>query len=544
MSAPALRTTSLNELGPSFYRQLLRIYIGAATFFTIFGALFFIFGLDFTHEQMLVVFAFVAPASSLPQVLADLWCLRRHAGPVVEFFSAPVSASRALAPAALLRLMDLPQLTAARILFVHAPVMAIALSLNSLIANRYWDLGLASWQFWMVYLVVAMFGSAHAIYEYLAVKRVCRDTLPHVLEHVEESERDAIATARRLSLRTQLLFVFAFSAVVPLVALGATALLKLNKLLELKGVCGSSAIEIPMAGWVALLVIGGSAGALFLSTMLARDLVSSAGELVGAMHKVERGDVLAQLVVSSTDEFADAYRGFNRMTKGLVERERLRDAFGRYVAPEVAEQVMKNGVSMGGTLVRATVVFIDIRGFTTISEEMEPALVVSLLNRYFAAVGPPIREHGGFINKFGGDSLLAVFGAPVPFDDHELRAVQAVIGIREALATFNAREVEQGRKPLRIGTGIHVGEMIAGSVGSPDRMEYTVIGDVVNVASRLQSLTKDLGVDVLFSRDIYEKVKDAVSARALPPVSIRGKAEPLEVYALDEPRASQTTGAS
>lgn len=523
------------EMGRSFYRQILRIYLLAALFFTFFGALFFIFGLDFTPHQMLVVFAFVAPASSLPQLVADIWTIHRHIRPVREFFGvANMPDPRPSATAALSRLMDLPRLTATRILFVHAPVMAMALTVNSLIANRYWALGLARWQFVVVYLVVVMFGSGHAIYEYFAVKRVCREILPQVLQHVEEAERDAITTARRLDLRTQLLFVFAFSAVVPLAALGATALLKLNKLLEWIHVDGAAFIENRLAGWVALLVVGGSAGALFLSTMLARDLVASAVELVDAMRKVERGDVLAQLVVSSSDEFADAYRGFNRMTKGLVERERLRDAFGRYVAPEVAEQVMKHGVSMGGTQVRATVIFIDIRGFTTISEEMEPAVVVSLLNRYFAAVGPPIRERGGFINKFGGDSLLAVFGAPVPLEDHELRAVLAALDVRAALEVFNEREVAEGRKPLRIGTGIHVGEIIAGSVGSPDRMEYTVIGDVVNVASRLQSLTKDLGVDVLFSRDIYEKVQGTVSARALPPVSIRGKAEPLEVYALDE----------
>jgi len=535
VSVSALASAGPDEIGRWFYRQILKIYILAALFFTFFGALFFIFGLDFTPEQMFVVLAFVAPASSIPQIVADIWTIHRHVRPVREFFDAvSPSTGRPSAAVALSRLVDLPRLTAARILFVHVPIMAIALTVNSLIANRYWELGLARWQFWMIYLVVAMFGSGHAIYEYYAVKRVCRDTLPHALQYATESERDAITTARRLRLRTQLLVVFAFSAVVPLVALGATALLKLNKLLEVMGVCGSASIEIPMAGWVALLVVGGSAGALFLSTMLARDLVASAGELVDAMRKVERGDVLAQLVVSSADEFADAYRGFNRMTKGLVERERLRDAFGRYVAPEVAEQVMKHGVSMGGTQVRATVIFVDIRGFTTISEEMEPAVVVSLLNRYFAAVGPPIRERGGFINKFGGDSLLAVFGAPVPLEDHELRAVLAALDIRAALAAFNEREVAEGRKPLRIGTGIHVGEIIAGSVGSPDRMEYTVIGDVVNVASRLQSLTKDLGVDVLFSRDIYEKVQGTVSARALPPVSVRGKAEPLEVYALDE----------
>lgn len=522
------------DAGRAFYRQIIRTYIIASLLFTVLGALFFIWGLDFTPKQQLLVLGIIAPLSAIPQLLADLWLIERHVRPVRTFFQAlPAPEAIALAPPAFSQLMDLPRLTAVRTLFVHAPVIAIALTACSLVANRYWGLDLARWQFVIVYLVVVMFASAHAIYEYLAVKRACRDILPHVLQYVDEAERDAITTARRLGLQTQLLFVFAFSACVPLVALGATALIKLNRLLEQSNVRGAGCIETPMTEWVVLLVIGGSAGAIFLSTMLARDLVSSAGELVGAMREVEHGDVGVKLVVSSTDEFADAYRGFNRMTKGLVERERLRDAFGKYVAPELAEQVMKNGVSMGGTLVRATVIFIDIRGFTTLSEEMEPALVVSLLNRYFEAVGPPIREHGGFINKFGGDSLLAVFGTPVPTQDHEVCAVRAALGVRDALAAFNAREEAAGRRPLRIGTGIHAGEMIAGSVGSPDRMEYTVIGDVVNVAARLQALTKDLGVDVLMSRDVFDKACNVVAARALPPVPIRGKAEPLEVFALD-----------
>lgn len=521
-------------MGRGLHRQLLLIYVFAAAVATVLGALFFLSGLDFSPEQRKLVVGFVAPLSSLPQILADVWLINRHVRPIREFFRAlPGIEARALANRALGRVMDLPRLTAGRVLFVHAPIMAVTLTVTSLFANHYFGLGLARWQFLVVYLVVAMFGSGHAIYEYLAVKRAVRGVLPHILAHVDESERDAIATNRRLGMRAQLLFVFVFVACVPLVGLGATALLKLGRLLEQAGVPETARIETPLAAWVLLLVVGGSAGALFLSTMLARDIVASAGELVDAMRHVERGDVGARLVVSSTDEFADAYRGFNRMTKGLVERERLRDAFGRYVAPELAEQVMKHGVSMGGTLVRATVIFIDIRGFTSISEKMKPELVVSLLNRYFAAVSPPIREHGGFINKFGGDSLLAVFGAPVPTDDHEVRAVRAVIGVREALAEFNALEEAEGRMAIRIGIGVHAGEMIAGSVGSPDRMEYTVIGDVVNVAARLQALTKDLAVDVLLSRAVFEKVQEFVPVRTLLPTSVRGKADPLEVYTLD-----------
>lgn len=531
---PKMSSPAFDQIGRAFHRQVLIIYVVAAIVATVLGALFFLSGLDFSPEQRKLVLGLVAPLSSLPQFFADVWLINRHVRPIREFFQASnASDARTLAHRALSRAMDLPRLTAVRVLFVHAPIIASALTVSVLLANRYLGLGLVRWQFLVVYLVVAMFGSGHAIYEYLAVKRAVRRVLPHILAHIDESERDTIATRRRLGMRAQLIVVFAFVACVPLAALGATALLKLGRLLEQASVPHTVSIEAPLAVWVLLLVVGGSAAALFLATMLARDIVSSAGELVDAMQHVERGDLGVQLIVSSTDEFGDAYRGFNRMTKGLVERERLRDAFGRYVAPELADQVMKHGVSMGGTLVRATVVFIDIRGFTSMSEQMEPAVVVSLLNRYFAAVGPPFRDHGGFINKFGGDSLLAVFGAPVPTEDHEVCAVRAVLAVREALVGFNAREQAEGRAALRIGIGVHAGEMIAGSVGSPDRMEYTVIGDVVNVAARLQALTKDLGVDVLVSRAVYEKTNQFVPMIALAPTSVRGKSEPLEVYTFE-----------
>jgi adenylate cyclase len=277
---------------------------------------------------------------------------------------------------------------------------------------------------------------------------------------------------------------------------------------------------------------------LVMSALLAREVSSATETLVRAMKRVEGGKLDERLAVTSTDEFADMYEGFNRMTKGLLERERLRDAFGRYVAPAIAEDVMRDGVSMGGETVSASVLFADIRGFTDMSERMKPAAIVGLLNRYFAAVEPAILAEGGFINKFGGDSLLAVFGAPVPQGDHVERAVRAALGMRGALAAFNAREEAEGRVGLRIGVGVNCGEMVAGSVGTPNRMEYSVIGDVVNVAARIQALNKEWGTDILVSAEVVERIKAAgmamdVDVKAMPPATVQGKSAPLEVYALE-----------
>jgi len=522
--------------GRLLHRRLILIYLYASLAATGTGALFFLFGLDFSTYQKQLVLGLLAPLAALPQLVADILVIGRHVTPIRAFFVAlPGPAAKPLASAALARALNLPLYTAARVFFLHAPILAVSLTLACLLANRWLALGLAPWQFALVYVTIGVFASGHAIYEYLAVKTAVKAVLPHIRAHVDEAARDAVPQVLPLRMRSQLLLVFAFVACVPLAALGFTVMLKLDRLLEQVGMLEATRIEGPLEVWVLLLVVGGSSVALFLATILSRDIASSAEDLVAAMRRVERGEVSAELVVASTDEFAEAYRGFNRMTHGLVERERLRDAFGRYVAPELAEQVMKHGVSMGGSLVRATVIFADIRGFTTLSEEMSPEEVVSLLNRYFAAVSPPIRAEGGFINKFGGDSLLAVFGAPVPAPDHAERAARAALGVHAALARFNEGEVAEGRKALRIGIGVHTGEMVAGSVGSPDRMEYTVIGDVVNVAARIQGLNKELGTDILLSEAAHERVKDIVTARPMPPVLVAGKAAPIVVYAVVDP---------
>ncbi len=164
---------------------------------------------------------------------------------------------------------------------------------------------------------------------------------------------------------------------------------------------------------------------------------------------------------------------------------------------------------------------------------MSPIEIVSLLNRYFAAVEPAIHAEGGWINKFGGDSLLAIFGAPVPQTDHAQRAVRTARGIRAALSEFNERQREAGEPTLRIGVGIHCGEMVAGSIGCPRHMEYTVIGDVVNVASRIDALNKKWGTDALISAEAYAAIGVEVSVKAMPLVEVPGRAEPLQVYALE-----------
>ena len=304
--------------------------------------------------------------------------------------------------------------------------------------------------------------------------------------------------------------------------------------------------EATMTTSRALVILGGGTLLLGLFTvfsanrLLVRLIVAPLERLRDGAERVGYGDLDFRLESRSADEIGQVAAAFNDMAIRLKEREaalaeaqdRLRDAFSRYVPSRLVDQVIEHGVSLGGETVEASVLFADIRGFTALAEQISPAEAVDLLNRYFAAVEPAIAAEKGWIAGFGGDSLLAVFGAPIPLPDHARHAVRAAMRIHQALAQFNACQRQEGGPCLRVGIGIASGEMVAGSIGTPERMEYTVIGDIVNTAARLDELNKQWGTDILISETVYKAVSGEVSARPLPLVDVKGKSEPLKLYAL------------
>jgi adenylate cyclase len=177
-----------------------------------------------------------------------------------------------------------------------------------------------------------------------------------------------------------------------------------------------------------------------------------------------------------------------------------------------------------------TILFSDIRSFTTMSEAMEAHALVALLNEYFTEMVAIVIQEDGVVDKYIGDAIMAVFGAPVPKADDAVRAVRAAVRMRKALLHLNERLVARGVEPLRTGIGIHSGEVVAGNIGSERRMEYTVIGDAVNLASRLESATKDEGADILVSEDTYALVRDSVEARPVRELTVKGRAQPVMTY--------------
>lgn len=212
----------------------------------------------------------------------------------------------------------------------------------------------------------------------------------------------------------------------------------------------------------------------------------------------------------------------------------VRSIFSRFVSHQVVDKVLAGdeGVALGGELREVTLFFSDIRGFTTLSEQLEPAEVVTLLNRYFEAMSDIIFAHEGTLNKFIGDAIMAFYGAPIYQEDASLRAVTACLEMRERLERLNREWKLEDRGPLRIGMGVHRSKVLVGNIGSSKQMEYTVIGDGVNVASRIESLTKELNCDILISDSVYQDMRNKVEVTTHEGVSVKGRLETITVHTL------------
>jgi adenylate cyclase len=234
--------------------------------------------------------------------------------------------------------------------------------------------------------------------------------------------------------------------------------------------------------------------------------------------------------VDTGDELEDLANGFNAMVDGLEERDKLKTTFGKYMTESVVEHIMDGRVPLGGETLTATILFSDIRSFTSISEKMDAKELVGLLNEYFTEMVDVVLKEDGVVDKYIGDAIMAVFGAPVTRKEDALHAVRAAIGMRVALAALNERLVARGAKPIKTGIGIHTGEVVAGNIGSEKRMEYTVIGDTVNLASRLETATKELGVPVLISDDTYRLVSEHIDARPIKEITVHGRDKPVMTY--------------
>jgi class 3 adenylate cyclase len=301
--------------------------------------------------------------------------------------------------------------------------------------------------------------------------------------------------------------------------------------------------------WRLLIVFGVSVlVTIAVGAVLASGVVQRVRRLATATERVAGGDLDTQVQAKGYDEVAALAEDFNRMVVQLREGRTYQDLLGLTASPEVAEQLRRalegGRVQLDPQLVTATVLFCDIRGFTRLSESREPKYVINFLNEYMKGVVNIVRGHNGVVNKFVGDAALAFFGVlpdPRPPAESAHEAVTTALAMLDYLAELNHQRTERGEEPLRVGIGVNTGSVVAGMVGSDIRLEYTVLGDAVNVAQRLSDMNKEHPqYDVFFSASTYRELGEDLQRRSvhIGEVSVKGRVAQVDVYALGSGRAS------
>lgn len=270
----------------------------------------------------------------------------------------------------------------------------------------------------------------------------------------------------------------------------------------------------------------GIVGSIVLATFLAQPI----RRLTQGVRAIGSGKLDYRIDVTTSDELGELTQSFNVMAESLHKKKLIEEAFGRYVTKQVAEEILKHPeqINLGGKRQVVSVLFADIRGFTSLAERIEPEEVVRTLNEYLTLMTKVVFKHDGTLDKFLGDAVMAVFGAPIFYPDHALRAILAALDIRKEVGALNEKRKAAGMDQVEIGIGINAGEVVTGTIGFEERMEYTVIGDNVNIAARLEALAGE--GQILISPSIYEAVSHRVSVRILNPIRLKGRKKPLQVY--------------
>jgi adenylate cyclase len=273
---------------------------------------------------------------------------------------------------------------------------------------------------------------------------------------------------------------------------------------------------------VLLAVAVGSAISLELSVLLSRSILRPVADLQRAAEALARGDYDVVVPVTTGDELGELAATFNQALQGLREREQIREAFGTYLDKDVARFILSGNFPEEGVEVDVSVLFFDVRDFTTFAATANAKEVVAEVNRLFELTVPIISRHGGHVDKFVGDGLIAVFGAPENYPDHADRAVRAACELA-------ARVNEGSETPFRIGVGVNSGPVVAGSIGGAGRLNFSIIGDAVNVAARVEAATRELGHDVLITVETAQQLGPGIEVEPCGEHELKGIDRPVEL---------------
>lgn len=282
-----------------------------------------------------------------------------------------------------------------------------------------------------------------------------------------------------------------------------------------------------------------TAGSLLLAVcaamMISRNVTRALAQIDNAVQLLGQGKLDTRIGWKSRDEFGSLAAAINGMAIGLQQRENLKSTLASYVSQQVADEILTTGkmAEVRSERRKVTILFADVRGFTALSEGMSPEDVVAMLNEYFEKMIEAIFRHRGTLNKFIGDGLMAMFGAPADDPYQEKNAILAALEMQKEMVLLQEKFRKGGHVDFRIGIGINTGIAVVGNIGSSQKMEYTAIGDTVNSASRLEGKTKELGADILVSEYTYVAVRNTFKFTKGGLTRVKGKSDPIQVYAVE-----------
>ena len=391
-------------------------------------------------------------------------------------------------------------------------------------ALYFWTLAMSRKAIWGAFSLNLQVGLvsvtvAFFVIEFFLQRRLAPYFFPH-------GGMSAVAKTIRIRIRTRLIAFLAATNLIPLFTLARGSW----------GISQSFADTAQALAAVQAMIFGHavifSAVGIWLTFLVSSNLTRPLEDMTAVLQRVRDGHFDDRVSVSANDELGYVGDAVNAMTNGLKEREFIRETFGKYVSREVRDEVLSRKIPFDGEVRDVSVVFADLRHFTPLVEKTTPQQVVRIINRYFEEMEAAIRAQGGLVLQFIGDEIEAVFGAPIPLADHATQAMIAAMHMNRGLAAVNQVFSERGHLPLQHGIGIHSGKVVAANIGSPTRLAYALVGDTVNVASRLQDANKQHGTSIIISAETHRRLSRDFPLRSLPETMLKGKSEPMVLFGL------------
>ncbi|MBC8440552.1 MAG: HAMP domain-containing protein [Deltaproteobacteria bacterium] len=363
---------------------------------------------------------------------------------------------------------------------------------------------------------------------YFVMENKWRSYIPNFFP---EGHLNRVKHVFKLSVSKRFLIVFLSIILIPLPIMGMTIYASIREMSMSDAITRSHIMDslVWELGFISLYLL---AIVLILAYFLSKSILVPLLGIKRAIKDVENNNLDTRVKILSNDEFGDVAEGFNLMINSLKESQKLRKSFGKYVSKEIRDEILAGNPSLEGEMKRATLLFADLRNFTGLVEKNHPEQVVKIINQYFNEMTLAVEEHKGLVLQYVGDEIEAAFGVPIGFDDHPEMAVKAALEMRARLALLNKKLEQDGFEPLAHGIGIHSGAVLAGNIGSTERMSYGLVGDTVNSASRIEGLTKDYGCDIILSQTTYNLLTGSYNMVQLAPVKVKGKKDELIVYKL------------